>query len=225
MATFKTSKRAYFPVFFCGLQSYIFFFFQVHLGSRRVTVCLLSYLSRSSACGVFVEKSLTLAVCWSEQFQAQRINLPKILQGSQGPSDPPEDGWWRVQWERSIRQGRGGCSSRDVLITVFGLKLHFGNMFLYNVTHFIENIWTLYPFRTETKGGNSGNGQEGFGGDGGGGLLGGCYHELMQQHDKRLKESDGDQQKHQHQYPYLNVSIRVDDKLLSAISNNHNCCA
>lgn len=37
------------------------------------------------------EETLTLADCWSEQFKIQRINLVKILQGSQGPSDAPED--------------------------------------------------------------------------------------------------------------------------------------
>ncbi len=37
------------------------------------------------------EERLTLVDCWTEQFRIQRINLVKILQGSQGPSDAPED--------------------------------------------------------------------------------------------------------------------------------------
>lgn len=44
----------------------------------------------------FVEERLTLADCWSEQFKIQRINLVKILRGSQGPSAAPEDWWPRV---------------------------------------------------------------------------------------------------------------------------------
>lgn len=37
------------------------------------------------------EERLTLGHCWSEQFKIQRINLVKILQGSQGPSAAPEE--------------------------------------------------------------------------------------------------------------------------------------
>lgn len=37
------------------------------------------------------EERVTMADCWSGQFKIQRINLVKILWGSQGPLDAPED--------------------------------------------------------------------------------------------------------------------------------------
>lgn len=62
------------------------------------------------------EERRTLADCWTEQFRIQRINLLKILQGSGGPSDAPEDGWQRLQWEHSIRERK-----REVAPEIFSL--------------------------------------------------------------------------------------------------------
>lgn len=89
------------------LQSYVVVF-SGRFGVR-MSDCLLLYF----LVGLVEENSLMLAVCRSEQFQVQRINLPKILQGSQGPSDPPEDGWLTLRWERSIRQGQGGGAALE----------------------------------------------------------------------------------------------------------------
>lgn len=95
MVIFKTSTNVsfYFDFISGWVTMKLICLFQAHSGVGT-SDCLLIYLFRNGACGVFVEEnSLTLAVCWSEQFQVQRINLLKNLQGSQGPSDPPEDGW------------------------------------------------------------------------------------------------------------------------------------
>ena len=112
-------------------------------------------------CGVYVnsvqmvfvvcleEERLTLADCWSEQFKIQGINLVKILQGSQGPSDAPEDWWQRLQREHSIRErerereggGRRGrqfqrYSHYSDLPKKKKKKQHMGNLSFHNMKGF-----------------------------------------------------------------------------------------
>ena len=133
-------------------------------------------------CGVYVnsvqmvfvvclEERLTLADCWSEQFKIQGINLVKILQGSQGPSDAPEDWWQRLQREHSIRErerereeGGGGGSSRDILITLICQKKKKKNSIWVTCRFTTWRVFILQnkiSYRTETKEGNNGSGHNG----------------------------------------------------------------
>lgn len=77
-----------------------------------------------------------VADCWAEQFKSQRINLLKILQGSEGPLDAPEDGWQRLQWERSIR-GRTREAAPEIFPSLWlATKQHMSNILLYNMKGF-----------------------------------------------------------------------------------------
>lgn len=112
------------------------------------------------------EERLTLADCWSEQFKIQGINLVKILQGSQGPSDAPEDWWQRLQREHSIREReRGGGGRRGRQLQRYShysdlpKKQHMGNLSFHNMKGFI--LQNKITYRTETKEGNDGSGHNG----------------------------------------------------------------
>lgn len=96
----------------------------------------------------------------------------------------------------SDRDG-GGCSSRDILITVFGLKQHFGNMFLYSIKYFIKN--EIIKLHAKTPTGQKQREEmaemdmgDWWGGSGGGAPMSWCNN--MTKHFK----SNGDHQKHQH---------------------------
>ena len=135
-------------------------------------------------CGVYVnsvqmvfvvcleEERLTLADCWSEQFKIQGINLVKILQGSQGPSDAPEDWWQRLQREHSIREREreregGGRRGRQ-----FQRYSHYSDLPKKKKKNSIWvtcrfTTWRVFilqnkiSYRTETKEGNNGSGHNG----------------------------------------------------------------
>lgn len=104
------------------------------------------------------EERLTLADCWSEQFNVQQVNLLK---------NPP--GQWRsfkCSWRQMAeapagtlhQRGKEGGCSRDILITLVQ-KQYMGNLLLYSMKGFHPAHKITY--RTETKEGNIGNGHNG----------------------------------------------------------------